>query len=189
MKPEFVELNGLKYKINTDFRIALECEKIANDESIGDYERALAIIYKLFGEKGLKDNDNHDKLLELGIRYLKCDKDDIPNQEEPNMDFEQDMDYIEASFMSDYHIDLEKVKIHWWTFCNLMNGLTEDCVLNRVRYVRDYDIDEVTDIKERRKWEFQKNMVALKKQKPILTKRQQESVNTFYKLTGIKRGD
>lgn len=46
--PEYVKVDGELYKINTDFRVALECNKIAEDENIGDYERSLAIIYKLF---------------------------------------------------------------------------------------------------------------------------------------------
>lgn len=51
--PKYVKVDNELYNINTDFRIALECNKIAQDKNIGNYERALAIIYKLFGEKGL----------------------------------------------------------------------------------------------------------------------------------------
>ena len=46
--PEYVKVDNELYKINTDFRVALECNKIAEDENIGDFERAMAIIYKLF---------------------------------------------------------------------------------------------------------------------------------------------
>lgn len=49
--PQYVKVDNELYKINTDFRVALECNKIALDKKINDYERALAIIYKLFGEK------------------------------------------------------------------------------------------------------------------------------------------
>lgn len=187
MKPTFVEINDKRYEINTDFRVALECEKIANDDTIGDYERALAIIYKLFGKQGLHDFHNHDKLLELAVRFLHCDKDEPTNEEEPNMDYEQDMDYIEASFRSDYLIDLETTKMHWWAFSNLMNGLTENCVLNRVRYVRDYDIQNIKDPKERQKWIDQKEKVALRKKQKPLTEKEEESLNMFYELTGIRK--
>ena len=49
-KPEYVKVDGQLYKINTDFRVAIECDKIAKDKNIGDFERALAFIYKLYGE-------------------------------------------------------------------------------------------------------------------------------------------
>ena len=52
--PQFVKVDDKLYKINTDFRVALECNKIAEDTSIGNLERALAIIYKLFGEERIR---------------------------------------------------------------------------------------------------------------------------------------
>ena len=50
-KPEYVKVDDKLYKINTDFRVAIECNRIAEDETIGDYERSLAILYKLFGDE------------------------------------------------------------------------------------------------------------------------------------------
>ena len=47
-KPSKVRIDGVTYDINTDYRKALKCDEIANDESIGDYERSLALIYTLF---------------------------------------------------------------------------------------------------------------------------------------------
>ena len=70
--PKYVKIGEKKYKINTDFRVAIECQEIALDDSIGDFERALAIIYKLFGEDGLDDSNNYEKLLELAQKYLSC---------------------------------------------------------------------------------------------------------------------
>lgn len=190
--PIKVKIEDKEYPINTDFRIAIECNSIAMDTEIGDYERALAIIYKLFGDKGLEDKQNHCKLLELAQKYLLCGKElnqDI-KQDEIDMDFEQDMDYIEASFMSDYNIDLANTEMHWWKFYNLMNGLSNSemgncCVLNRVRNLRNYDTSQIKDVKERTKIEKAKQQVALKKKTKPLTKEQQESAERFNKLAGI----
>lgn len=190
--PSKVKIEDKEYPIDTDFRVAIECNSIAMDTEIGDYERALAIIYKLFGDKGLEDKQNHCKLLELAQKYLLCGKElnqDI-KQDEIDMDFEQDMDYIEASFMSDYNIDLANTEMHWWKFYNLMNGLSNSeigncCVLNRVRNLRNYDTSEIKDVKERTKIEEAKQKVALKKKVKPLTKEQQESAERFNKLAGI----
>lgn len=117
--PRFIEVNDTKYEINTDFRIALECDEIWKDNTIGDYEKILAVIYKLLGEKALDDiaNDklNVEKTLNLVIKYLQCGKnqDDLVNDEEPTLNFKQDIGYIRASFMSDYNIDLDREKMHW----------------------------------------------------------------------------
>lgn len=190
--PEYVKIGDKKYKINTDFRIALECNKIAEDSSINDIERALAIIYKLFGKEGLKDIENHNELIRLGIKYLGLGKDHEKTNEEPDMDFEQDMDYIETSFMSDYGIDLSKEKMHWWKFYNLINGLSNSelgdcCVLNRVRNLRRFDVSTIKDSKERQRIIEAQKSVALKKNEPKLTKQQQESVNEIIKLAGLDK--
>lgn len=55
-KPSYTKIDGEVYEINTDFRVGIECNKVAQDTSVGDYERALAIIYLLFGEKRSKCN-------------------------------------------------------------------------------------------------------------------------------------
>ena len=189
--PEYVKINDKKYKINIDFRVAIECNEIAMDETISDFERALAIIYKLFGDDGINDTNNYEKLLELAKKYLCCGKEVIDNNEEPDMDFIQDMDYIETSFMSDYSIDLANTDMHWWKFYNLMNGLSNSemgncCVLNRVRNLRTYDTKDIKDQKELEKIKKAKEQVALKKQtvKKNLTTEQQNNINAFYETLG-----
>lgn len=190
--PEYVKVNDKKYKINTDFRVALECSKIAEDKEISDIERALALIYLLFGDKGLEDTENHGELLKLGTRYLSLDKEVEKSDEEPDMDFEQDMDYIETSFMSDYGIKLSETNMHWWTFYNLINGLSNSemgncCVLNRVRNLRRFDVSTIKDNKERQKIIKAQKAVALKKKEPVLTNKQEESIREIYELAGLNK--
>ena len=189
--PEYVKIGDKKYKINTDFRIAIECQEIATDTTIGDYERSLAIIYKLYGDEGLNDSENYEQLLKLAQKYLSCNK-ELETNEKPDMNFKQDMDYIEASFMSDYQIDLSKIKMHWWTFFNLLNGLSNSemgncCILNRIRNLRNYNTSDIKDLNERAKIDKAKRQVALKqKEKEItLTKEQQKNVDEFYKSLGF----
>ena len=184
-----------KYKINTDFRVAIECQEIALDDSIGDFERALAIIYKLFGDDGLDDSNNYEKLLELAQKYLSCGKEvDNKTNEEPDMDFIQDMPYIKASFRSDYNINLDDEEMHWWEFYNLMNGLSNSemgncCVLNRIRNLRTFDTKDIKDQKELAKINEAKKQVALKKRevKKELTYEQKRNIDNFYEKIGINR--
>ena len=194
--PEYVKIGDKKYKINTDFRVAIECNNIAQDDSIGDVERPLAIIYKLFGDEGLDNSQDWEKLLELGIKYLTLNKDtsDVDNNTEIDMDFNEDMDYIEASFMSDYRIDLATEKMHFWKFYNLLEGLSNSelgncCVLNRVRNLRTFDLSQIEDSKEREKLAKAQEMVALKsiKREVELTKEQEESMNKLNEIIGFKK--
>lgn len=193
--PKYVKVGEKKYKINTDFRVAIECQEIALDDSIGDFERALAIIYKLFGDDGLDDSNNYEKLLELAQKYLSCGKEvDNKTNEEPDMDFIQDMPYIKASFRSDYNINLDDEEMHWWEFYNLINGLSNSemgncCVLNRIRNLRTFDTKDIKDQKELAKINEAKKQVALKKRtvKKNLTVEQKRNIDNFYEKIGINR--
>lgn len=190
--PEYVKVGEKKYKINTDFRVAIECDAIGRDSNIGEYERALAIIYKLFGEEGLNDFGNHQELLELAKKYLACGKELEGMNEKPDMDFNQDMEYIEASFMSDYHIDLTQTKMHWWTFFKLINGLSNSemgncCILNRVRNLRNYDTKDIKDPKELDKIRKAKSMVALKTEEKKPTLQQNKNAEQFWESMGYRR--
>ena len=164
--PKFIEIKGEKLAINTSFRNGLKCDEIAKCNTIGDTEKALAIVYTLLGEKGLRMALNEPNVFDLCVKYLNCGKEpqDLNDDEEVSMDLEQDETYIKASFMSDYGIDLNDHDMHWYQFIELMNGLTDKCILNRVRSIREEPLnDKKGDQYDR--WVKAKEAVALKVQK------------------------
>lgn len=189
MNPEFAKIGDKLYKINTDFKVALRCEEVAQDEEIEDTERALAIIYLLFGDDGINTPEDYEELLKKAMLYLSCGKEPSREKENPDMDFIQDKAYIKASFYTDYNIpDIYNTNMHWYDFITLMNGLKEDCVLNRVREIRNYDTSDIKDAKTLTKIAKQKQAVALKVKEQKMTKEQIESYENFMRQMGM-RGD
>lgn len=184
MYPSKADVNGIEYDLNTSWQNALECLKIVNDETICDEERALAIIYKIFG---FIPDDNIDNFLDKAILFLQCgETTERQNSKEVDMDFEEDFKYINASFMSDYHIDLSVDDMHFWQFIYLIQGLTENCILSRIRNLRNFDLREINDPKERRKIADAQQQVGLKS-KVKISEKQKQSQNKFFKLAKIER--
>lgn len=198
--PEYVKVNDKLYKINTDFRIALECNKIAEDKSIGDTERALAIIYKLFGEDGL-DCEDKNKLIELAIKYLSLGRDekglknDFGGKYEP--DFNKCIGLIKSSFKFDYGYDpYEMEYIHWYNFYNDLQNLSSSefgtcCALNRILGIINMD---TTGMKDKQASDLRKTQVYLRKmyckgKDKELTKEEKESVANLYKQIGLWKGE
>lgn len=191
-----LQIDDVIYEANTDFRVAIECNRIATDDKIGDYERALGILITMFGKDVLDKCNKHvghyEKLLNWELNYLSCgEKQANDSDEEPDMDYIEDMNYIEASFMSDYHIDLENAEMDWQKFYKLMNGLSNSelgncCVLNRIRNLRNFDVSTIKDNKERQKMAKAKEQIALKKYKKEnhLTKEQEESMKKLNEILG-----
>ena len=187
-----IQIEDTIYEAKTDFRTAIRCNEIATDYTIGDFERVLGIIYTIFGASGLDNPTHYEKLLKWAKNWLSCGKEIEDTHEKPDMDYVEDMDYIEASFMSDYGIDLENTDMEWHKFNNLMNGLSNSelgncCVLNRIRNLRNYDVSQIKDPKERQKIAKAKEMVALKKYKKEnnLTKEQEESMERLNEILGL----
>jgi len=184
--PEYAEINGKQYKIDTDFNVALKCFEIVEDDTITDYERAIAIVYLLFDF--IPEDKDLNLFLQKASLFLQCGKDEIEQKSnKKDMDFVQDKNYINASFMSDYKIDLSKEKMHFWQFISLIEGLTENSALNRLRDFRNFDAKEIKDAKKRAEIIEGQKKVALKQDKPKieLTKEQQESMERLNKILGI----
>lgn len=187
MYPEYAEINGQEYKIDTSFRTALKCFEVIEDNEITDIERAWAIVYLLFDFIPKK---NLDLFLKKSMLYLQCgESTEQQNSKKRDMDFIQDQKYINSSFMSDYNIDLSKQDLHFWQYIELIQGLTESSSLNRIRNIRNYDLSSIKDEKTKKKIIEAQKQVELKERQvnTKLTKEQEKGVDNFYKLTGIKR--
>ena len=196
--PQYVKVDDKLYKINTDFRIALECNKIAEDESIGNLERAMAIIYKLFGEDGL-DCENQNRLLELAMKYLLLgrEQNSLKNDshDKYELDFNKCIGLIKASFKFDYKYDPYELEyLHWYDFYNDLESLSTSefgncCILNRIVSILEQEPKEIKDSKQRQKLIDAQKLLKekyCKKQEKEMTKEQEESARAFYKSLGIE---
>ena len=195
--PEYVKVNEELYKINTDFRVAIECNKIATDESIDDYERALAIVYLLFGDKGLNCK-NENKIFELAMKYLSLGSTQNGLKNENKSEFELDINkcegLIRSSFKFDYKYDPYELEyLHWYDFYNDLQNLSTSefgncCILNRVTSILNEDASKIKDSKDKKQLldaqkELKEKYCIIKEK--VQTEAQKESAKEFYKALGI----
>lgn len=179
--PTKANVNGKLYDINTDYRVALECFRIIEDPFVGDTERALAIIYKLFGF--IPKDDELRAFLEKAEKYLSMGKTADEQKKKPkDFDFNNDMQYIIPSFRSDYHIDIVNEKMHYYEFCTLISGFTDKSLMNRVRDIRNYDISKIKDQKLKAQMVEAKQSVALPVLEPQYTEEEINMIDEFEAL-------
>ena len=194
--PEYVEVNGKQYKINTDFRVAIECNRIAEDETINDYERVLGVLCTLFGEDGINEPRHYETLLKWALKYLSGGVETKNKYEKPDIDLIEDKKYIVSSFKYDYKYNpYEMEYLSWEDFYNDLSNLSNSefgncCILNRVRQLRNFDVSKIKDQKEKQKIIEAKKMVELKKYKKPkkpLTEEQRKNASNFFKALGLER--
>lgn len=138
-----------KILVNPAFDIVLEIQKLYREEELTDFEKmdqALAmLVVNDWNLKLFSVAEKKELLDEIIRRHIQTKKRHQPNQNKMTvLDFEEDGDYIYASFMQDYQIDLieEQGKLPWKKFMYLFNGLSDQTKIKQVMRIRSMDIPE-----------------------------------------------
>lgn len=186
MYPTKMEANGHIYKINTDYRVGIACFKALYDSELSELERYYAIEGLLLGT----DVDENDCgiLKEKIERYLRCEREEnkIKSEEERSYDYIQDEALTKTSIRQCYHINLNEIPyMHWYEYNELIEGLTDECVINKIREIRTTDVGKIDDQKQRDKILELQEMYAIKTEHKK-TKEEKE-IDEFWEK--IERGD
>ena len=184
--PTKMEANGHIYKINTNYKYGLACLRVIDDEELTPRERYYAIETILLGPNVAMEDSTilQDKI----TKYLRCGREENTNDGEIDMDFFQDESIIKTSLRQCYKIKPEEIEeLSWYEYNDLISGLTEETLLNRIRDIRSRDINEIKDTKEKNRLIKAKQQVALKPKEYVRTKEQEESIEQFYKDAQIER--
>lgn len=147
--PQSVEVNGVEYQIETDFRKWIEFHDIALQEG-DDQERIHKILEMYKGQRPGSVGDAVNALCEFyAAGQLKKDSGNA-GKTVPNYDFEFDQDYFVSGFRENYGISLPSVDyLHWWEFLALFRGMNADTELKQRMQIRSIDIGQIRDVKER----------------------------------------
>lgn len=151
-----VEINGNKYVLNMAFDNILRLFDLLKDKEIDDVTKIETGLLMLIDDK-LDDYSTEEKAEIFSQLFVHAvgkpkkkqivDLDgnpmpEISEEDEKVFDFAQDAEYIYASFMHTYQIDLFEMqgKLHWKKFKALLNGLSEDSIFSRVVGIRTAEL-------------------------------------------------
>lgn len=143
---KFVEIQGVKYPINTDYRVALECDRILNDPNIDDLDRGILATGILFGSDSPYCQEALDKL----GKYLAGGVDMSKEKNQKKIiDFEQHWDLVYSAFKGQYGIDLHKEDLHYFEFTMLLKGLRKQALTDVIELMT-YDLSQEKDHKRKK---------------------------------------
>ena len=151
--PEAIEVNGVEYAVNFDFRTGLACILDMESSELTDEEKCILLLRRIYGDVIPEDGET---AIKLAVKFLDGGK-EPPEEENPFADnkrlysFEKDSALIYAAFQQTHGIDLQKVDLHWWQFLALFQDLGADTgFCNLVNLRRRVNSGEAT--KEERKY-------------------------------------
>lgn len=134
--------------VNPSFDAVLEIQMLYK-EKITDYEKVEIALSMLVKNKwNLRLYNPAEKIQLLEEIYKQCinikKRPQIKRATLPVLDFEEDGDYIYASFMQEYGIDLidQQGKLSWKKFMWLFNGLGSDTKIKQVMHIREMEIPQ-----------------------------------------------
>lgn len=141
--PKSIKIDGIDYSIETDYRVWIGfSQKIAK---LSD-EELLNEILNFMAELRLPKTDEG---LQAVLDFYSCGKKsndgkkNAPVKQCRAFDFEEDEELIVAAFMSQYHINLRKKKLHWWDFIAMFKGLKDDEKICEIMAYRTMDISKI----------------------------------------------
>ncbi len=138
-----------KFVVNPAFDVVLEVQKLYKEDTLTEFEKidqALKMLVRNKWNLRLLNPEEKQKLLSvITQRYVEVEKrPQIKKSPFPVLDFEKDGDYIYASFMQTYRIDLieEQGRLPWKKFLYLFNGLPADTKIKQIMRVRQMPVPE-----------------------------------------------
>lgn len=153
--PTALVVDGVEYEIHSDFRtwIKLTQEFFLQEITAMSIAKALCMVYKQIPP-------NPDQAIAAMFEfYTKANRKATRNGENNNerrmiFDFDIDSALIYSSFFEQYHIDLAKETLHWWTFRSLFDNLSSSTAFGKALHFRSVDTGKIKD-KEQRKYYVQ----------------------------------
>ena len=167
-KPKIIIIDGVKTPVDPDFRIMCEySEAVSRNDSSG-----LTGIASRFFFAGLPEGVTEKAaamamtdFYAAGLAPGGGKKSSGLENPEPSFDFEEDEAYFFAAFLSEYGIDLNTVKLHWFDFCALFRGLPDECRLKRIISIRSESLSDIKSPGEKARVRRLKGIFALKRKK------------------------
>lgn len=159
--PDTVEVEGVEYEIDTNFRAGICFEQLFTAPDIeNDMKLATALV--LF--YGQTIPPNKAEALRAVIKFYRCGAEPTKpkattaksaigkRRMDKIYDFDADAAYFYAAFLAQYGIDLNDVDyLHWWKFMALFEGLKRDNELQRIMEIRATDPAAIENPKEKQR--------------------------------------
>lgn len=176
---DVIEYKGRRIRLRLFFDVVLRAFELLEDDEFTETEKWAMLPYIFAEDKedinGLSRDERVTLVKAIFDNFIREPAEAAPgdNQqqsqsttEEEIFDFQQDAEYIYASFLFDYKLDLfeQQGKLHWRKFQALLKGLSEESKFSKIIEIRT--MKEPKEGEERKRIKELKQIYALKK-KPV----------------------
>lgn len=142
--PETVEIDGVDYRIDSDFRTSIRFEVFIQDAE--DEEKIVLELLRLY--YGEEIPPNLTKAVEKALWFysggeMKKTGTSSDTQRPQPYSFEHDWNYIYSAFLEQFGIDLQECTMHWWKFRALFQSLSDKSKFSEIVCYRTVKLSQV----------------------------------------------
>lgn len=176
--PESVNINGMEYPINTDYKVWIEVSALLEDLDLTADDKSIICVFDriirlVFNTTNIPEdiNDVLSAIIEFQNGYPSESSDTESNgsqdtSNERTVSFKHDINYIIVAIRNQSGIDLSyrrTAPFHWWEFLLEFNSLEDRHFISRLISIRSYDGDDKERLKLKEKFKLPVKLTAEEK--------------------------
>lgn len=136
--PNSIEVAGKPFLLDTDFRSWLKVDKEIRKKDFNLTDIAFVIHDITLLDLIENQQEFTTKLLEFYVNPNSTPNITTSNSNDILVDYEEDGEYIYASFLQAYGIDLTECDLHWHKFLALFRSLPDSTIMRNIIGYRGY---------------------------------------------------
>lgn len=179
-----ISVNGTAVPIDPDFRIMCRYSAALGSKNTEELCECARLFFFAGLPEGVSPEDGAKAMAEFYAKGFGCENEEEKSDDEkkrenmsakptvkkspkkpPVFDFAEDERYFTAAFLAEYGIDLTAAKMHWFMFCSLFLGLSDECRLKQIMGIRGTDVSGISSRAERVRIRKLQKAFALKSNK------------------------
>ena len=132
--PTSVEIDGVEYRIRSDYRAILDICTALSDPDLEYWEKCYTACSIFYADDIPKDVK---KAVEECFRFINMGQEDTGRKKPVLMDWEQDLPFIIAPVNRVAGTEIRALEyLHWWTFLSYFYEIGGDCTFAQIVSVR-----------------------------------------------------
>lgn len=134
--PKSLEVNGVSYSIDSDFRNILQIFAAFNDDELKDNEKTYICLRRLYTEFEKIPVSDYAEAYKAASDFIECyTRSDTPGPKV--IDWEKDEQLIFAAVNKVAGTEIRAVPfMHWWTFLGYFQGIDRDDLWSFILTIR-----------------------------------------------------
>lgn len=135
--PTTVDVCGVTYPINTDYRDILNICIALSDCELSEQEKAFVALCCFYPTFGDMPEESYAEAVKACFRFINLGDDEQPKSSIKLVDWEQDFQYIVSPINRVVGKEIRSVEyMHWWTFISAYYEIG-DCLFAQIVRIRD----------------------------------------------------